>query len=80
MIVADELPELTERLIDVDIRLVVSPQGSVVSAVVADPGSGDVRIDRYVLTKALGIVFEAWPVDRGDMAGVVRLRFRDGIQ
>ena len=78
MINADEFPDETERLLNVLVRIRVSPQGEVISAEIVPPGSGDIRIDRHMHNVALQLVLEPWPDDEGVQEGHLRLLFLDG--
>ena len=55
---AAQFPQKTEKLLDVMIRIRVSPQGEVLSAELIPPGSGDTRIDRYIHGAALQLTLE----------------------
>jgi len=73
-------PNDVERLLDVVFRVTVSPQGAISSAEIVPPGTGNVRIDRYLHGKVLELVFEPRPDDYGAESGVLRLVFREGVQ
>jgi len=73
----DDLPEETERLQNIVVRIKVSPRGDVVSAEIIPPGSGDIRIDRRIHNAALQLVLEPWPEEKGDQEGTLRLVFQE---
>ena len=72
-------PDTLERLMSVSVGIAVSPRGEVLSAEIVEPGSGDVRIDRYLASWALSLVFEPIPADDLIQNGVFRLVFADGV-
>jgi len=72
-----ELPEETERLQDIVVRIKVSPRGDVISAEIIPPGSGDIRIDRRIHNAALQLVLEPWPEEKGEQEGSLHLMFQD---
>lgn len=72
---AGDLPDSAERLSGVEVSIRVSPAGDVISATVIPPGSGDIRIDRYLHNKALEVVLEPGFTDEGDQEGILRLVF-----
>jgi len=57
---AAQFPKKSEKLLDVVIKIRVSPQGEVLSAELVPPGSGDTRIDRYMHRLALQLTLEPW--------------------
>jgi len=57
---AAQFPEESEKLLDVVIKIRVSPQGEVLSAELVPPGSGDTRVDRYMHGVALQLILEPW--------------------
>ena len=67
------IPESGERLRGLTVSIVVAPGGDVLSAEVQAPGSGDVRIDRYLHSLALSLVLEARLADQKPQEGVLRL-------
>lgn|GEM_PF-744729 len=75
-----DFPEETERLLDVVVKITVSPQGNVIAAEVVSPGSGDIRIDRRIHNAALQLVLEPWPEEKGEQEGILRLKFQEGRQ
>ena len=75
---SDSFPESTERLLDVRMAIQVSPQGDVISAEVLQPGSGDVRIDRYMHSLALKLVLEPRLTGEDIQQGIIRLIFTEG--
>ena len=72
------LPASEERLLDVVMTISVSPQGDVLSADIAPPGSGDIRIDRYLHSLALQLVLGPGLDDGGPDVATLRFLFRDG--
>ena len=80
MIDADVFPEETEKLLNVLVRIGVSPEGGVLSAEVVPPGSGNTSIDRLMYLATLQFVFEPWPYDEGVQTGSLRLVFQDGYR
>ena len=74
---SDDFPTQTERLLDVAVKIIVSPQGDVISAEVLPPGSGDIRIDRRMYNAALQLVLEPWPEEMGEQEGLLHLKFLD---
>jgi hypothetical protein len=80
MIDINAFPEDTERLLNVQLILRVSPEGEVVAAEIIPPGSGDIRIDRYMHSIALQLFLEPWPVGEGVQEGRLRLLFVGGRQ
>jgi hypothetical protein len=76
----DDFPEETGKLLNILVRVRVSPQGDVISAEVDPPGSGDIRIDRYLHNAALQLLLEPWPDDEGIQNAYLRLLFVDGNQ
>lgn len=53
-----QFPQETEKLLNVVMKIRVSPQGEVLSAELIPPGSGDTRIDRYLHAVALQLTLE----------------------
>ena len=76
----DALPEYTERLSGLLIAISVSPAGDVVSAEILPPGSGDIRIDRYLNSLALELVLEPGFAEDGDQNGILRLVVSEGSE
>jgi len=76
----EDYPQETEKLQDILVLIMVSPQGDVLSAEVVPPGSGDIRIDRKIHNAALQLVLEPWPEENGVQEGSLRLLFQDGNQ
>lgn len=76
----DALPQYTERLSGLQIAISVSPAGDVVSAEVLPPGSGDIRIDRYLNSLALELVLEPGFSEEGDQSGILRLVLSEGSE
>jgi len=76
----EELPEETERLQNIVVRIKVSPRGDVISAEIVPPGSGDIRIDRQIHNAALQLVLEPWPEENGDQEGSLHLVFQEGYR
>ena len=77
---SDAVPVSGERLADVKVVIVVSAQGEVVSAEIAPPGSGDIRIDRYIAGKAFDFAFEETPDDSGNQTAFFQLVFDGGAR
>ena len=75
---SDALPAAGERPADVKVVIVVSAQGEVVSAEIDPPGSGDIRIDRYILGKAFDFAFEESIDGSEHQRAVFQLVFRGG--
>ncbi len=69
-----------ERLSNVAVAIKVSSAGDVVSAEVIPPGSGDVRIDRYLHSLALELILEPGFVEEDVQEGLLRLVFAEGRQ
>jgi hypothetical protein len=80
MIDTDDFPQETGKLLNILVKVSVSPQGDVISAEVDPPGSGDIRIDRYLHNAALQLLLEPWPDDEGIQEAHLRLLFVDGKQ
>jgi len=78
MVDANEFPDNAERLLNTELLLRVSPEGEVISAEIVPPGSGDIRIDRYMHSAALQLLLEPWPEERGVQEGRLRLIFLGG--
>ncbi len=76
----DDFPQETGKLLNILVKVSVSPQGDVISAEVDPPGSGDIRIDRYLHNAALQLLLEPWPDDEGIQEAHLRLLFVDGNQ
>ncbi len=74
----DVFPDTPERLSNITVRIAVSPQGEVLSAEIEEQGSGDIRIDRYLISWALNLVFEPIPPESSIQNGEFRLYFSDG--
>ena len=75
---SDALPAAGERPADVKVVIVVSAQGEVVSAEMDPPGSGDIRIDRYIVGKAFDFAFEESIDGSEHQRAVFQLVFRGG--
>ena len=75
---SDAVPVSGEPLADVKVVIVVSTQGEVVSAEIAPPGSGDIRIDRYITGKAFDFAFEEAFDDSGHQRAFFHLVFDVG--
>ena len=75
---SDAVPVSGEPLTDVKVVIVVSTQGEVVSAEIAPPGSGDIRIDRYIAGKAFDFAFEETFDDSGHQRAFFHLVFDVG--
>lgn len=75
---SDALPAAGERPADVKVVIVVSAQGEVVSAEIDPPGSGDIRIDRYIVGKAFDFAFEESIDGSEHQRAVFQLVFRGG--
>jgi len=73
----EEFPVETERLQNIIVRIMVSPQGDVLSAEILSPGSGDIRIDRRIHNLALQLILEPWPEEKGMQEGSLHLMFMD---
>ena len=71
----DSFPVSVERLSDIEVAIRVSPAGNVVSAEVIAPGSGDIRVDRYINNLSLELVLESGFIEEGDQEGILRLVF-----
>jgi hypothetical protein len=80
MIDTDDFPQETGKLLNILVKVRVSPQGDVISAEIDPPGSGDIRIDRYLHNAALQLLLEPWPDDEGIQEAHLRLLFVDGNQ
>jgi len=72
-------PQKSEKLLDVVIRIRVSPQGEVLSAELVPPGSGDTRIDRYMHSAALQLTLEPLLENGGVQEALLRLLFLEDI-
>lgn len=72
------VPDTFERLLDVEMTIVVSPQGQVLAVELIPPGSGDIRIDRYVHSLALQLVMEPTLSGEQNEKAVLRLVFAGG--
>jgi len=75
MVDVNEFPDNAERLLNTELHLRVSPEGEVISAEIVPPGSGDIRIDRYMHSAALQLILEPWPAEQGVQEGRLRLIF-----
>ena len=53
-----------KRLLDMVVRIQISPEGNVLDANLLPPGSGDIKLDRYIYSRTLEIVME--PVSSTD--------------
>jgi len=72
---AAKFPQKSEKLLDVVIKIRVSPQGEVLSAELVPPGSGDTRIDRYMHSVALQLTLEPLLENGGVQEALLRLLF-----
>ncbi len=72
------IPDETDRLLNLRVQITVSPQGEVIAAEIEEPGSGDIRIDRYMHGLALSFVFDPRPNDEDNLNGTLRLVFLGG--
>ena len=72
------IPDETDRLLNLSVRITVSPQGEVISAEIEEPGSGDIRIDRYMHGLALSFVFDPRLNNEDNLNGTLRLLFLGG--
>jgi len=73
-------PRESKKLLDVMIKIRVSPLGEVLSAELVPPGSGDTRIDRYMHSAAFQLTLEPLLENGGVQEAFLRLLFlEDGL-
>ncbi len=78
IIAPDEFSSAGKHLQATQVNIEVSPQGNVVAAEVEPPGSGDIRIDRYLYSLAFQLILEPADPAKENQKGSIRLVFQEG--